>query len=730
MVTVLKKREPFIEHEAEQDDEFECLETSNRDPPHLDGRQSLSLPWAELPRLVDIHGKFVVTASGTTLHVTNTDSPHPDNKFLNWSVLDSITMIRLSEDGQSVWVGTETGELLQVDVSTVKLTERRTDGHHAPIKLIQRRASLRSASTRYDLPPKPGFCQLLNDQLWMLYAREHPTSLQIICRLLVIQLKSSPTIAPDGSPEEVEPIVDEEWMHGWRGKNTFGIVTSMAVLPSYTPKYIFVGHAQDRTLDNLGQARGQIYVYDAVRPKDGQLRLLKHWQAHEKNSPIATLGVDTSTLWTGTELCVYSNATDHKLHFWDGLLSHDWQTRTLDSRTATFSTSTDLRLAHMTFNVGATLPSKLEVLSKEKGVDLLADFLRPLQGYDVISFGLQEVVDLENLNLALELALFATPDHPMTDRYRKWKKVLKEAVSKHLGDNYVRLFDDKLIGLYSCVFIKRQVKARLKDVAHVTQKTGFENEWGNKGAIHLRFVLDDTSIVIVNNHLAAGEGALNKRRRDVKTILDNVKFPVPSVASRFAFVAGGNGTCVSDHEVVIFAGDLNFRINMTREDVLAKLNDQQSINQTLAELVACDELTREMHDEPPFQQNRFAEQKLTFRPTYKYNVDSQTFDTSVKQRVPSWCDRILYRCDQPNGVIGTGYRSHQDVTISDHRPVSATFTIKIKTVDPKRYAAEKAEVAHDWLSMRNSLVSLAKALYSDDDDDKSDSEEEGYQSNI
>ena len=96
---------------------------------------------------------------------------------------------------------------------------------------------------------------------------------------------------------------------------------------------------------------------------------------------------------------------------------------------------------------------------------------------------------------------------------------------------------------------------------------------------------------------------------------------------------------------------------------------------------------------------------VNFRPTYKLEVGTNEYSASSKKvRVPSWTDRILFRCNvtpqqtpnsnlnleegrstrvllpDPDGEVDDGeqlqvltYKSMEDLKQSDHRPVVAIF---------------------------------------------------------
>ena len=78
---------------------------------------------------------------------------------------------------------------------------------------------------------------------------------------------------------------------------------------------------------------------------------------------------------------------------------------------------------------------------------------------------------------------------------------------------------------------------------------------------------------------------------------------------------------------------------------------------------------------------------MLFRPTYKYDVGTNTYDSSRKGRIPSWTDRILYACN-PQHVQCIAYNSIDFVTTSDHKPVYASFIVSLKPSEEENKDAQ------------------------------------------
>lgn len=110
-------------------------------------------------------------------------------------------------------------------------------------------------------------------------------------------------------------------------------------------------------------------------------------------------------------------------------------------------------------------------------------------------------------------------------------------------------------------------------------------------------------------------------------------------------------------DAVIFAGDLNYRIRGNREIV-----DKLLLNGMHEVLIANDQLLWSKARGSAFQ--GFEEGPLHFRPTYKFDRESEIYDTSSKRRIPAWTDRILYKGGRCKLLT---YQSEPYLRSSDHR---------------------------------------------------------------
>jgi len=125
-------------------------------------------------------------------------------------------------------------------------------------------------------------------------------------------------------------------------------------------------------------------------------------------------------------------------------------------------------------------------------------------------------------------------------------------------------------------------------------------------------------------------------------------------------------------------------------------------------LLEHDQLRKELLTNHGFRLRSFDEPQITFAPTYKYNRGSTEYDTSEKKRIPAWCDRILYTRN-PN-IVPLNYLRYE-VTVSDHRPISAGFKMKIKKVDRGLMGVVRGEVGVEWTKQESEMLErMAKAF--------------------
>jgi hypothetical protein len=161
----------------------------------------------------------------------------------------------------------------------------------------------------------------------------------------------------------------------------------------------------------------------------------------------------------------------------------------------------------------------------------------------------------------------------------------------------------------------------------------------------------------------------------VQTILANTQFPsLPSTAC-YKFTNGGDGASPTDHELFFLSGDLNYRIDYPRPKVIASIS-----NKHFEQLHQFDQLCTLRRTFPLHPLANLSEGPLDFAPTYKYNRNTQVYDTSEKKRTPAWCDRILYRTSDSEKIGLLTYKRFE-CDVSDHRPICAGFSVQSKKLN-------------------------------------------------
>ncbi|EJF60073.1 DNase I-like protein [Dichomitus squalens] len=459
-----------------------------------------------------------------------------------------------------------------------------------------------------------------------------------------------------------------------------------------------------------GGRKGTISAYD-VGSKPWTVT--NSWMAHQ-SLPVLRIGVDTWSMEKLDRLMVFSVGRDERLRFWDGLLGVDWIEQELLKRETEFSTFRDMTVLIVSWNVDSAKPDTLT--GPAENVNFLQDVLRTIDRPDIIAFGMQELIDLESRKMAAKTVLLGgknkTADgsisQKVTTSYKKWydRLVLAVRLAMPADEPYTVIHTENLVGLFTCVLVKNSERTRLKHAALTTVKRGMGGRYGNKGGIISRFVVDDTSICFINCHLAAGQHHVRQRNADAAAIVeDQSMLPEPDEGA--AYVNGGDGTMVLDHELVFMNGDMNYRIDQRREAVVAAVKAGD-----LQQLVIHDQLRKEMKFNRAFRLRTFQEGPLDFAPTYKYDRRSDEYDTSEKARTPAWCDRVLWRSLVPERVELLHYR-RWEANVSDHRPISAGFKIRVKSVKHEARARVKAEVQERWKEAERDLLAAAMQYYID-----------------
>ena len=198
---------------------------------------------------------------------------------------------------------------------------------------------------------------------------------------------------------------------------------------------------------------------------------------------------------------------------------------------------------------------------------------------------------------------------------------------------------------------------------------------GNKGAIAISLEYGTTSICFVTAHLAAGHSNVDQRNIDYYTIDHGLHF--------------SGRRSISDHDLIFWASDSNYRISLSNEEVRNLITEKRW--DTLYEN---DQLNLGMIAGETFRY--YNEGTINFPPTYKFDNGTDQYDTSEKQRIPAWTDRILFR---GQGLKLLDYHS-ANLKMSDHRPVFASFNVQCRIVEDTK----REQLAREIYETRKNMI--------------------------
>ncbi|KAI5613172.1 72 kDa inositol polyphosphate 5-phosphatase [Silurus asotus] len=251
---------------------------------------------------------------------------------------------------------------------------------------------------------------------------------------------------------------------------------------------------------------------------------------------------------------------------------------------------------------------------------------------------------------------------------KEWEIRLQET----LGPYYVMLYAAAHGVLYLTIFIRRDLIWFCSEVEHATVTTRIISQIKTKGAVGIGFTFFGTSFLFITSHFTSGDSKVYERILDYNKIIEALALPRCLPDTNPYRSAASDVTTRFDE--VFWFGDFNFRLSQDRATVEAIV--KQLTGKNMDNLLQHDQLRKEMTDGSIFK--GFQEAPIHFTPTYKFDIGCDVYDTTTKQRTPSYTDRILFRSRQLDDIKVVKYTSCSSIKTSDHRPVIGMFQVKLR----------------------------------------------------
>jgi phosphatidylinositol-bisphosphatase len=298
------------------------------------------------------------------------------------------------------------------------------------------------------------------------------------------------------------------------------------------------------------------------------------------------------------------------------------------------------------------------------------------------------VLGFQELDLSTEALLYATS----TVKEDAWV----EAILAGLGERgilYQKLASKQLVGMLIVAIAKKSRLSCFGDIRFSAAGAGIMGIMGNKGATAIRMSYTPlareissslTVLTFVNAHLAAFDEMVERRNFDFHDLSRRLVFDqTDTLDSNFSgSTVPETSSGLFESDVLFWMGDLNYRIDLADGDVRELLSSSPGTG-NIPLLLKYDQLKMAIASRKAFAD--FSEYAITHMPSYRHALNtSEDYLGYDLKRKPAWTDRILHMSAPSVLVTQRSYRSHPQITMSDHRPVSADFDLNVSIVDKQR----------------------------------------------
>ncbi|KAJ8256748.1 hypothetical protein COCON_G00189000 [Conger conger] len=284
----------------------------------------------------------------------------------------------------------------------------------------------------------------------------------------------------------------------------------------------------------------------------------------------------------------------------------------------------------------------------------------------ILSRGLGKTLDETTVTIPHDIYVFGTQENSVCDK--EWGEVLRGALKDCTDLDFKLIATQTLWNIKIAVLVKPEHENRISHVGMSSVKTGIANTLGNKGAVGVSFMFNGTSFGFVNCHLTSGSEKIGRRNQNYLDILRLLSLGDKQLSSFDISLRFTN---------LFWFGDLNYRLDMDIQEILNYINRKE-----FEPLLKVDQLNLEREKNKVFL--RFAEEEISYPPTYRYERGSRDMyvwqkpkPTGMRTNVPSWCDRILWKSYPETHIVCNSYGCTDDIVTSDHSPVFATFEVGV-----------------------------------------------------